>query len=335
MTEKQNDNKAMPEDKDKSKPSKEEREKVIRQVFYDTDTGYQSVHRTYEESKKIMKSITLKDVKEFLNKQSILQTKKYKTYNSYVADAPLHEFQIDLAVYEKSAKYNDGYKFAFCCIDIYTKYAFCVALKSKQKQEVANAFKEILNHMGICRQVMCDFEGSFVSNEFKSILDQYGIKLLISSNPAPFIERFLQTFKHMINIRLKAKGAIEKGGYEKGWVQLIPVVLKQYNSTPHSTIEMSPIMARQKENELLVKFNIQNKAKYARKYPKIEINNKVRKYKKPDNFSGKKATVSKWSENVHKVINIKDGLYYLDDGQTRGYMRHDLLRVEGSESLQD
>ena len=124
--------------------TQEEIERVIRQVYYNNETGYGSIKKTYDESKKILKSITLEQVKEFMSNQAIRQTKKYRTFNSYVADGPLEEFQIDLAVYVNNADYNDGYKYAFCCIYTFTKFAYVVPLKTNQKVEVAEAFKEIL-----------------------------------------------------------------------------------------------------------------------------------------------------------------------------------------------
>jgi hypothetical protein len=133
----------------------------------------------------------------------------------------------------------------------------------------------------------------------------------------------------MIDIRLKSNGI------EKGWVKLIPTVLKLYNSTPHSSTEISPNEAKNKKNELLVLFNLQNKATYSRKYPPISIQSHVRKYKKPDNFSGRKATVSRWSDNVYQVIDIKDGLYFIDDGIQRGYLRHDLLSIDDAQIKPD
>jgi hypothetical protein len=303
-----------------------DKEQVIRQVYYDVESGYGSIQQTYRDSKKLLNTITLQNVKDFLEKQSIRQTKRPRKWNSYVAEAPLQEFQIDLADYSRSAEYNDGYAYALCCIDIFTKYAYCIPLKTKQRKEVAEGFKEILNHMGICSVLMTDFEGSFVSNEFKHVLKIAKIKHVISSNPPPFIERFIGTFKHMIHMRLKGSGL------EKGWVQLVPTVLKRYNSLPHSTTSISPNDAKKKDNELLVKFNIMNKAKFARKYPPLSVGQMVRKYRKPDNFSGKKASVSRWSEKPYKITNIKDGLYYLDDGIARGYLRHDLLKIEGDET---
>ena len=80
-----------------------------------------------------MNSITLQDVKDFLKKQSLRQTKRPRKWNSYVADEPLEEFQLDLADYSNSAEYNDGFVYALCCIDIFTKYAYRIPLKTKNK----------------------------------------------------------------------------------------------------------------------------------------------------------------------------------------------------------
>ena len=84
----------------------------------------------------------------------------------------------------------------------------------------------------------------------------------ISSNPPPFIERWIGTFKHMIHMRLKGSCL------EKGWVQLVPAILKRYSSLPHSTSSLSPNDAKKKGNEFIVKFNIMDKAKFARRYPR-------------------------------------------------------------------
>ena len=75
-----------------------------------------------------------------------------------------------------------------------------------------------------------------------------------------------------------------------------------------------------------------SKAKFARQYPPLSLGNLVRKYKKPETYSDKKGTVSRWSEKPYRIINIKDVLFYLDDGVARGYPRRDLLKIEGHES---
>ena len=46
-------------------------------------------------------------------------------------------------------------------IDNFTKVAWAVATKTKQSNDVINAFKEILDKIGIPKQVFSDNEGSF------------------------------------------------------------------------------------------------------------------------------------------------------------------------------
>jgi hypothetical protein len=79
-------------------------------------------------------------------------------------------------------------------------------------------------------------------------------------------------------------------GLEKDWVQVVPAVLRRCNSLPYPTTSPSPKDAKIKGNELHLKFNILEKAKFARRYP-------------PAIVSGKKGTVSRWSENPYKIIS--------------------------------
>ena len=51
-----------------------EKDQVIRTIYYDED-GFDNIKTTYEKSKKVLPSITLDDVKTFLSKQTIRQTK--------------------------------------------------------------------------------------------------------------------------------------------------------------------------------------------------------------------------------------------------------------------
>ena len=74
---------------------KEDKDKIILGVYYDSETGFGRIAETYKESKRKLNSITYNDVKEFLERQSIRQVKAYRGFNSYVATEPLQEIQID------------------------------------------------------------------------------------------------------------------------------------------------------------------------------------------------------------------------------------------------
>ena len=114
--------------------SKEDKDKIIRQVYYDADTGFGSIAETYKASKKILDSITYNDIKEFLEKQKVRQFKAYRGFNSYVANEPLQEIQIDIADFTRSAEENGGIRYLFVAVDIFTKICHAVPIKDKKTQ---------------------------------------------------------------------------------------------------------------------------------------------------------------------------------------------------------
>ena len=62
-----------------------DKDKVIRQIYYDTDKGFGSINDTYRQAHHILNTITVNDVKELLDKKKPRQTKPYSGFNNYVA----------------------------------------------------------------------------------------------------------------------------------------------------------------------------------------------------------------------------------------------------------
>ena len=234
----------------------EEKEQVIRQVYYNED-GFDGVVETYRKANIILNSITVANVKSFLDKQKGRQTKAYRGFNSYVAPKALHEIQIDLATFTDSAKDNSGFKYAFVAIDVFSKFMWVVEIKDKQPVECIRAMKEVLDKIGVPKQILHDNEGSFSSTAFIRLLNEHKIKQIIVSTHAPFAERAIQEFKNMVHARLDGL-EINK---EK-WTDMIIPVLKKYNSRQHGTTALSPNEARKPENEIQVFFNIRQKADF-------------------------------------------------------------------------
>ena len=304
-----------------------EKDRIIRQVYYDSDSGFGSIKSTYDDAKKILNTITYNDVKDFLERQKSRQTKGYRGFNSYVAHEPLQEIQIDIADFTASGALNDGFRYLLVAVDIFTKKAHGVAIKDKQPAESVRAMKEILKVIGVPEVLYHDNEGSWNSGDFVQLLNQHKIKQIITSTPPPFAERMVQTIKNMIHTRL---GGLEIDQQE--WVSLLPSVLKKYNNTEHSTIGMSPNQATQGNDNIEIWLNIINKANFNRKYPPLFKGSEVRVYVKPGSF--KKGYDSKWSKEVYKVIAITEDKkqFMVSNNSRRLYSRHELLLIRGSES---
>ena len=52
---------------------------------------------------------------------------------------------VDLANMQLLSKYNKGYRFLLCVIDILSKYAWVIPVKDKKGISIANGFQKILD----------------------------------------------------------------------------------------------------------------------------------------------------------------------------------------------
>ena len=118
------------EKKPKIITSNAEKDKVIDRVYYDT-AGYGSVQTTWQEARLKDPTITLEFVKSWFS-GNVQVTKQPGGQNSFVAPHAFYEFQIDL-FWLVDLK-NQKFKVGCLCIDIFSKYAVVVPIKSKKGQ---------------------------------------------------------------------------------------------------------------------------------------------------------------------------------------------------------
>ena len=95
-----------------------------------------------------------------------------------------------------------------------------------------------------------------------------------------------------------------------------------------STTKFTPKQARLKKNELEVKLNIASQAKRTRLYPELDVGDRVKVMRKKG--ITEKENTSHWLKTIQKITRIQSKLgqkYYYLDGESRGYLRHELLKV--------
>ena len=88
----------------------------------------------------------------------------------------------DLADMQLISKFNKGFRFLLCVIDIFSKYAWVVSLKDKKGVTIANAFQRVLDKSG-CKPNKTwlkdnDIEMYPIKNEGKSVVDERFIRTL-------------------------------------------------------------------------------------------------------------------------------------------------------------
>ena len=126
-------------------------------------------------------------------------------------------------------------------------------------------------------------------------LNRTEIKSVQTSTHAHTVERIVRTCKDNLHRRLYALKQTKKD-----WFRHISDMIKKYNSTEHSTIQIKPNEAGEKRNALWVNWHLQNNANGNRKYPDIKAGDMVRVHIKPK--IGTKAHEPKWSSTRHKAI---------------------------------
>ena len=108
---------------------------IISKTYFDL-AGHGSMQSTYKQAHEKDKSITLKTIKDWYDK-NVEQKTKYVGENSFVAKAPFEEFQIDL--FFIGDLIEQKMKVGMLMIDIFTKYMTVIPMPYKNEEEVGVA----------------------------------------------------------------------------------------------------------------------------------------------------------------------------------------------------
>ena len=69
----------------------------------------------------------------------------------------------DLADVQMISKFNKGFRFLLCVIDIYSKYTWVIPLKYKKGITITNAFQKVLNESNLkSNKIWVDKDSEFL-----------------------------------------------------------------------------------------------------------------------------------------------------------------------------
>ena len=98
-------------------------------------------------------------------------------------------------------KFNNGFRFLLCVIDVFSKYAWVVPLKDKKGVSIVDAFQKILDKSRRKPNKIWVNKGSeFYNNSFKKWLKDNDIEMYLIHNEGKSVdaERFIRTLKTKI-----------------------------------------------------------------------------------------------------------------------------------------
>lgn len=200
-------------------------------------------------------------------------------------------WQADLVEMIPYAKQNKGFKYILCVIDCFTKFAWTLPLKSKTGSEVSHELSKILTNRSP-RLIQLDKGKEFYNKTFDALMKKYKIKKYstYSTTKACIVERFNRTLKEKMFREFTARGT-------HNWISMLPMLMKNYNSSIHRTIGMTPIEADGNPSLVVLK-----KRKTVNKKVKFNVGDKVRISTKKGVFT--KGYLPNWSMEVFTVIKI-------------------------------
>ena len=211
------------------------------------------------------------------------------------------------------------------CIDIFTKYAVVVPIRSKQIPDFLAGLMECLTKMKKKPTfIYSDEEGALTSNDVQGYLKKEKIEVIMTRNHAHFVERFIRTFKMMLRKRID--NDMKKGDAIQWSDYIFQIMLTYNNKNEHSSIEMTPNEATKPDKAIEAEINMKMKARRDRIYPNLVVGDRVKimlKYSK-----GKKEHNPSYSDTKYAIEKIveKQGLkFYTVNGRER--QRNELMKV--------
>ena len=340
---------------------KEEINDFLIDFYNDPKTGYQGRDKLFSKIQNDYIGISRRDVLNFLNNLETNQVHKTPSIKPasrpIITRKPFVRYQIDLTFLKKKEKLNP----ILTMIDCFTKYAWCVILKNKEGDVVANALDNILkNEKNKPSTIQSDNGSEFKSNFYKNVLKKYKIKPIYSATYAAqqngIIERFNGTIKRMIYKYMTHQGLTPNQFTQT----MLNNLVSNYNNSKHSITGFAPISfyknddlhkirikaTRQEIRDRATKIVKQNQ----KRFTPLQVNDFVRISKNTTAEFRKKTSLKKYSYEpqyfyeIYQIVSIskptptRDSQYTLalnNKKLVKKFIRKDLQKINKDQLIKN
>ena len=206
---------------------------------------------------------------EELHKSIIRKFEKRKVFSGFRDNI----WGADLADMQLISKFNKGFRFLLCVVDVFGKYAWVIPLKGAA---IVDAFQKILKECNERQpnKIWVDKRSEFYNNYFKKWLKDNDIEMYS-----------IQINKYMTSISKNV------------YIDELDDIVDEYNDTYCRTIKTKPVNVK---DDTYIDF----KKEVNDKDPKFKVGNHVRISKYKDIFA--KGYTPNWSEEVFVIKKVKN-----------------------------
>lgn len=224
-------------------------------------------------------------------------------------------WQADLIDMQSLSKFNAGYKYILAIIDGFSKYAWAIPLKKKDKNTVPKEFETLLTKGRIPKNLQTDMGTEFYNDKFKKVAEKYNINhySTYSTKKASIVERFIRTIKTKL-----FKEFSLKGNYK--WINdTLKNKIYEYNHSYHRTIGKPPAAVNHRnKTKILRRYITLLNCKKIAKCNRFQVGDFVRISKHKGCFE--KGFTPNWSTEVFKITKVQHTnptTYLLEDAKSR------------------
>ena len=214
--------------------------KLLKTVYNDPKNpgSYGGIRRLWQAVKN--RGYTYNDVKGWLDTQDTYTLhkpvrKKFVRQRVLVAGIDA-QWQADLVDMPQFVKQNDGVRYLLTVIDVFSKYAWVVLLRSKHGPVVRDALAAIFAEGRVPKKLQTDDGVEFFNQWVKALLTDHNVHLFSSRNnetKASVVERFNRTLKTDM-------WRYFTGNNTYRYIDIVQDLVYSYNNRILSSIKMIP-----------------------------------------------------------------------------------------------
>ena len=278
----------------------------IKAEYYNPKSGFWDARKIWKKLKAKGEKVELADVERVIDNQALTQmfkplpNKYKKEYRSINVPSTRFQFQVDLLDMSKYVAFNRNYKWIMNCVDVYSRYATSVPMKSKELKSVIPAFKEVVKRMGVPQNLNTDLEPAMMGEAFSNYLATIKTKHWkndpeLKRNNA-IVERYNRTLREVLQKYFYSRDT-------KNWIDILDDITSNYNTTNHSTTKQTP--------QEVWSDKAPNRQKLSLPLPqKFKVGDVVRILKYHSNFT-KRSDAKKFTKNLYTIIEVVGNTYML------------------------
>jgi transposase InsO family protein len=290
--------------------------KVLSEIYYDPGHGggLSGINALYTAVAKSgqLPGVKRRDVKEWLQEQETYTLHKpvrHRFPRSKVIVAGIDfQWQADLTSLISLSKYNRGYKYLLCVIDVLSKYAWVIPLKNKTGLTLIQAFKTILRQGRQPKRLQTDKGTEFLNRDVQQFLKKRGIHFFTTENSetkASIVERFQRTFKGRM-----WKYFTRHNTYQ--YITVLPQLVQGYNKAYHRSIQRAPESVNAKNEESVwTTLYKQKRTSSPKQTAPLRVGDIVRISKSKGTFE--KGYLANWTKELFTIFTIirrRDSIVY-------------------------